>query len=143
VLASRNARPVALALCLLATGAVAAAAAFSSAASVAEGVASGSLAPPTGVAANCVALTNKVTVSWTPTISPLARGYAVLRSTATGGPYSLIATVSGSASTSYTDTIGLLQTQYYVVESTRDNWTSPISNQSGVHSISLGICSAA
>ena len=42
----------------------------------------------------------------------------------------------------YTDTIATLTTQYYVVQATRNNWTSPNSNQSGVQSIALGVCNS-
>lgn len=143
VLANARTRSGLVAIAILGIAAGSATAAFSSAASAAGGISSGSLAPPTGVAASCVALTNKVSITWTATTSALAQGYAVLRSSSSGGPYSLVGTVTGRGSTNFSDTIGLLQTQYYVVESTRDLWTSAISNQSGVHSVSLGVCTAA
>jgi hypothetical protein len=109
---------------------------------IGHGVSSGSLAAPTGLTAGCVALTNKVTLNWTATTSLLAQGYSILRATTTGGPYSPIASVSGHNTTTYTDTIATLATQYYVIKATRNNWTSPNSNQAGVQSIALGVCNS-
>jgi len=121
--------------------AAAAAAAFDAAtAPASQIVSSTSLVAPTGLTASCVALTSNVNLTWTPTPSAAASAYAILRSTTTGGPYTQIGTVSGRTTTTFTDTIGLLQTQNYVVEATRNNWTSALSNQSGVRSTGVGIC---
>ena len=102
-----------------------------------------SLAAPTGLAASCVPATSNVNLSWTATTSPAAAGYVILRSTTSGGPYSQIGTVSGSSTTTFTTTIAVLQTYFYVVTASRNNWTSPNSNQSGVRSIAVGVCQAA
>ncbi len=110
---------------------------------VSMAVGSGALAAPTGLTAACVALSNQVTLSWTATTSTIAQGYAVLRATTSGGPYTLIGTTGSGTATTFTDTIGALATQYYVVQATRDNWTSPDSNQAGVTSVALGVCSQA
>jgi cellulose 1,4-beta-cellobiosidase len=115
----------------------------STTASISHSVSTGTLAAPTGLTATCVTGTSNVTLSWTATTSTIATGYAILRATTNGGPYSRIATVSGRTTTTYTDTIAILATQYYVVEATRNNWTSPNSNQAGVHSIALGVCTSA
>lgn len=115
----------------------------SATAPVSSTISSGTLDAPAGLAAACVALTNKVTLTWTASSSPLVSGYAILRSTTTGGPYSLIGTVSGRTTTTFTDTISTLATQYYVVQASRNTWTSPSSNQAGVRNISLGVCASA
>lgn len=115
----------------------------SSTAAVSHSISTGTLAAPTGLTATCVTGTSNVTLNWTATTSTIATGYAVLRGTTSGGPYSRIATVSGRLTTTYTDTIAVLATQYYVVEAIRNNWTSPNSNQTGVHSVALGICTSA
>jgi hypothetical protein len=109
---------------------------------VAQTVATASLAPPTGLTATCVPLSSNVTLTWTATTSQAATGYAVLRSTTILGPYSQIGTVTGRATTSFTTTIAVLQTYYYVVEATRNNWTSTTSNQSGVQATGLGVCTS-
>lgn len=110
---------------------------------VVQTISTTSLAAPTGLSASCVLGTSNVTLTWTATTSVAATGYVVLRGTTNGGPDSRIATVNGRTTTTYTDTIGQLQTQYYVVEATRNNWTSPNSNQAGVQSIGLGVCQSA
>ena len=124
----------------LVTGSAAAAAFKSSTGGVSHSISTGSLAAPTGLTASCVPASSNVTLTWTATTSMIASGYRILRGTTSGGPYSQIATVSGRTTTTYTDTIAVLATQYYVVEATRNNWTSPNSNQAGVHSIALGLC---
>jgi hypothetical protein len=51
--------------------------------------------------------------------------------------------VTGRATTSITDTIGVLKTQYYVAQATCDDWTSPDSNKADVHTVALGTCTQA
>ena len=109
---------------------------------VSQTMTTGTLAAPTAVKAACVALSSNVTVTWTATASTIATGYTIRRSATTGGPYTAIGTVIGRTTTTYTDTIGTLATQYYVVQATRNNWTSPNSNQSGVQSIGVGVCNS-
>jgi hypothetical protein len=138
----RIAVPLALLAAALLTGS--AIAAFqSTTANISHTVSTGTLAAPTSLTATCVTGTSNVTLNWTTTTSTIATGYAVLRGTTTGGPYSRIATVSGRTTTTYTDTIAVLATQYYVVEATRNSWTSPNSNQAGVKSVALGVCTSA
>ena len=141
-----HATPRAIPLTLLAAALLAApaTAAFqSSTGAVSQTIATGSLAAPTGLTATCVAASSNVTLSWTATTSTIASGYRILRGTTSGGPYSQIATVSGRTTTTYTDTITVLTTRYWVVEATRNNWTSTNSNQAGVHSTALGVCTSA
>jgi hypothetical protein len=103
-------------------------------------LATANLAAPTGLTASCVPLSSNVTLSWTATTSAAATGYIVLRGTTSGGPYSQIGTVNGRATTTFTTTISVLQTFYYVVQASRANWTSPSSNQAGVLSTGVGVC---
>ncbi len=140
--ATRVREAVALITLVVFVGATSAWAAFTSTKSAAGGIAAGSLAAPTSLTAACVALSSNVTLSWTATTSTIATGYRVLRATTSGGPYSQIGTVSGRLTTTFTDTIAALQTRYWVVEATRNSWTSPNSNQAGLQSISLGVCNS-
>ena len=94
---------------------------------------SATLQPPTGLgaAAACVGLGNaKITLTWTATTSTFADGYDVYRGTASGGPYSNIAHVTGRTTVSYVNT-GLTtnKTYYYVLQSTAYGWTSANSGQ--------------
>jgi len=100
-------------------------------------VSTATLASPTGASAantGCVVSSStKVKVTWTATTSTFADGYQVLRSTTNGGPYSVVGTVSGSNTTSYTDSsVAFLTTYYYVVRATKVNWTSANSNQASI-----------
>jgi predicted ribosomally synthesized peptide with SipW-like signal peptide len=139
---ARASNAVAVAVLVGLVSATCAWAAFTSTKSATGSVAAGSLAAPTGLTAACVSLSSNVTLSWTATTSTIATGYAILRATTTGGPYSQIGTVSGRTTTTFTDTIGALQTRYWVVEATRNSWTSPNSNQAGLQSVSLGVCNS-
>jgi len=97
------------------------------------GVSSATLAPPTSLSASCGVL--KVNLTWTASSSARADGYKVFRSTTNGGPYgSALATVTGVATTSYSDSSGLaLGTFYYVLETYKGTtWTSANSNQASV-----------
>jgi hypothetical protein len=109
-------------------------AAWLSTASQAHQISTATLAPPTGTSAatgNCVpVLSVQVQVSWTATPSTFADGYRVFRSATSGGPYSLIGTVGGRTTTSFTDTgVTFLTTYHYVVQATRDLWRSVNSTQ--------------
>lgn len=81
----------------------------------------GTLAAPTGLAATVSGTT--VTLTWTATTTAAATGYEVLRGTAAGGPYTVIATVAGRTTTSYADGTAS-GTMYYVVRSVLQGWTS-------------------
>gem|GEM_PF-4111656 len=84
------------------------------------------LSAPTALSA--VAATSQVDLSWTATVSAFATGYQVLRGSASGGPYSQIATVVGRTTTTYSDTTAT-GTVYYVVRATYQSWTSADSGE--------------
>ena len=84
-----------------------------------------SLGAPTGLT---ITWTPTVNLSWTATSSTFATGYQILRGTASGGPYTQIATVTPRTTTSTTDTPGA-GTFYYVVRAYFQNWVSSDSNQ--------------
>jgi len=89
----------------------------------------GTLASPTNpgsAAGTCVlVLGDAIVVSWTRTASTWADGYEVLRSTTSGGPYTLVGTVAGQAAESYTNAGLAYSTPYfYVVRATKGVWRS-------------------
>lgn len=89
----------------------------------------GSLEQPTnpGIAAGtCVLVVgDAIVVSWTRTASTWADGYEVLRSTTSGGPYSVVGAVTGQATESYTDSpLAFSTNYYYVVRATKGAWRS-------------------
>jgi hypothetical protein len=62
-----------------------------------------------------------------------ADGYEVFRATVSGGPYSSLGTVNGAGTVAFTDTTPAFSTTYYyVVQSKRNAWRSPNSNQATV-----------
>jgi hypothetical protein len=69
------------------------------------------------------------TLTWTATVDTRATGYLVFRSTTSGGPYALVATVTPRTTTTYTDVVVGLGTRYYVLQSYYGSWTSANSNQ--------------
>jgi hypothetical protein len=65
-----------------------------------------------------------------------------LRSTTDGGPYASVGTVSGQATTTFTDsTATLLTTYYFVVQSTRHLWRSVDSSQAAA-TVPLSLCTS-
>ena len=73
------------------------------------------------------------TVSWTAAASPAVAGYSIYRSGKSGGPYTLLGTVTGRTTTSYADTTATWKTAYYyVLRSTRGAWTSPASAEASI-----------
>jgi len=81
-------------------------------------------AAPTGLVA--AGANNQISLHWN--AAPTATGYNVKRSTANGGPYSII--VSGLATTNYTDTgVPNGSTNYYVVTATNSAGESTNSAQ--------------
>lgn len=113
-----------------------AAASFTSSVSVSHTMSSAVLQAPTSVAATngtCVPLVStRVNLLWTATTSTFADGYEVLRK-AGSGSFTTIATVSGPATTTYTDTEVSFATAYvYVVQSTKSSWRSADSNEASV-----------
>lgn len=85
-------------------------------------------APASASAVNgvCVAAVSRaITVSWDATASTFADGYVVLRATAAGGPYTTIATITGNATVTYSDTaVAASTTYYYRIQATKLAWRS-------------------
>ena len=105
-----------------------------SAAPAQQQLSTATLQPPTGTAAArgaCVpVLSVEVDVTWTATASTFADGYRVFRSATSGGPYTLIGTVAGRTTTTFTDAdVTFLTTYHYVVQATRNLWRSANSAQ--------------
>lgn len=117
-----------LAVVLTATTAVGASGAVltGSAAQTGNLFSTATLSPPTALSA--VAAPSQVDLSWTATVSAFATGYQVLRGSASGGPYTQIATVVGRTTTTYSDTTAS-GTVYYVVRATYQSWTSANSGE--------------
>ena len=69
------------------------------------------------------------TLTWTATVDTRATGYLVFRSTSSGGPYTLVATVTPRTTTTSIDVVVGLGTRYYVLQSYYGSWTSVNSNQ--------------
>jgi hypothetical protein len=121
-------------LMVAAAAAVPVSASWQSAGSASQQLSTATLAPPTGTSAargDCFPLlTIEVEVTWTATASTFADGYQVFRSATSGGPYTLIGTVAGRTTTSFTDVdVTFLTTYHYVVQATRDLWRSVNSAQ--------------
>ncbi len=122
-------RRVGLITALLLLTASAAGAGLTSSSSASHSLSSGSIQPPTDPAVTpgtCVVLLGDgLVVSWTRTASPWADGYEVLRSTTSGGPYSVVGSVTGQATESYTDSgLAFATTYHYVVRATKASWRS-------------------
>lgn len=103
---------------------------FSGSDSDSGSVSTATLNAPTSLAATVAG--GAVTLSWTATTSTIASGTRVFRGTASGGPYSQIAQITGLVTSTYVDNPGN-GTFYYVVKSYYSgngaNWTSNDSNQ--------------
>jgi hypothetical protein len=107
---------------------------WQSAALVPQQLSTATLAPPTGTAAARGAcfpvLSVEVDVTWTASSSTFADGYQVFRSATSDGPYTLIGTVAGRTTTTFTDAdVTFLTTYHYVVQATRNLWRSVNSTQ--------------
>ncbi len=72
--------------------------------------------------------TGPVTLDWTATTDTYATGHRVYRATSSGGPYSLIATVTPRTTVTYSDSPAD-GTYYYVVRAYYLGWESANSNQ--------------
>jgi hypothetical protein len=92
-------------------------------------VSSATLAAPTGLGATCS--NGTITLTWTQTSSTWADGYDLVRSTTTGGPYTLVKHINGRAVVSTTDIPPAAPSiYYYVVRASKStNWRSANSNQ--------------
>lgn len=102
-------------------------ASFTRSQSASMNVTTGAIAPPTSLSAvpGCAGTLNpKITLTWTPTPSTFATGY-VVRRRLVGGVYVTVATLSGRATTTYTNTGLLGNTSYqYVVQASFQSWTA-------------------
>jgi fibronectin type 3 domain-containing protein len=89
-------------------------------------------APPSNLKATNPGSSGKVNLSWTQSTSAGITGNKVYRSTTSGGPYSLVATLS--ATTSYSDSANLTRgtTYFYVVTAVSSGGESGNSNQASV-----------
>jgi len=94
----------------------------------AQSVTSASLSPASALGGSCNSGT--ASLHWTATPSTFADGYEILRGTASGGPYTHLASVSGRTTVTYNDsTIGSSGSKYYVVKATKGNWRSASTSQ--------------
>jgi hypothetical protein len=94
-------------------------------------VSTGTVDPPSGLAAarNCVRNAhNWVRLTWTATPSAFADGYQLFRALGAGTPVS-IATISGGGAVTYTDkSVNASRTYSYTIQATYLGWRSTISN---------------
>lgn len=112
-------------------------ASFSSSSSADATYSSAALAAPPSLAviqAVCtLGVSDSAQVNWLEPSDNKASGYEILRSTTNGGPYTAIATVAGATTITYTDTgLAFATTYYYVVQATRNSWTSSQTTQVSV-----------
>ena len=97
-------------------------------------IATDTLDPPTSLAATGGA---SASLTWTMTPDTYASGYEVQRATVTGGPYTVISTITPRTTVATTDTPASSGTFYYVLRSVFQNWRSVDSNQASA-AITLG-----
>jgi hypothetical protein len=88
-------------------------------------LASATLQPPTTLAAGGGAI---ITLTWTATTSTGAAGYHLYRATASGGPYSLVQTITPRTTVTITDNPGSAGTFWYRLRAYVQNWESVDSN---------------
>jgi len=91
-----------------------------------QAISTDTLDPPTALSATGGA---SVSLAWTPTVDAYATGYEIHRASVSGGPYSLITTVTPRSASSATDAPSSSGTWYYVLRSYFQNWRSVNSNQ--------------
>ncbi len=135
-------RAIAAAVVLVLSATSVALAAYTSSSTAAGTYATGTISPPTSLAAAAgpctVAVSASIKLTWTASASTWADGYEVLRSLVSGGPYTSVATVSGAGTTTYTDgPLIFSTTYYYVVRATKAAWRSVDSNQASRTTLSL------
>lgn len=88
-------------------------------------LAADTLAPPTSLVASDGAT---ISLGWTPSVDGYAQGYGVYRASTSGGPYSLVKSVTPGSASSTNDNPSA-GTWYYVLRSTYQSWTSVNSNE--------------
>ena len=132
-------RRAVVSICALAVTLATAAAAFAGFAistTATQAVSTATFAPPTGPSAVQVSCKNnkppQISVSWTASASAFTTGYAIYRSTTSGGGYTQIGTVNASTAT-FTDpstSLAYTTTYYYVVDATYQSWSARSSEAS-------------
>lgn len=81
---------------------------------------------PASAAGTCTpAVTDRIVLTWSASPSSWADGYEILRSTNPGGPFSVVASVSGVGTVSYTDEpLAWTTTYHYRVRAVKHEWRS-------------------
>ena len=115
-----------LVLLLLATPVVASLALFTDAAASSEVISTDTLDPPTTLAATGG---GNAALTWVATVDTYATGYELRRATVSGGPYSLVSTITPRTTVAATDSPASNGTYFYVLRSAFQNWLSVDSNQ--------------
>ncbi len=119
---------------------------FTDAASASKTITTDILDPPTALTATGG---SSVTLSWTATPDVYASGYDVQRATVSGGPYTVVASVTPRATVTTTNAPTANGTYFYVLRSVFQNWRSANSNQAsavvtlGATSTGFKACTAA
>ncbi|MEA2607122.1 MAG: hypothetical protein QOI00_1879, partial [Chloroflexota bacterium] len=119
---------------LLGTSTVVSLARLTDAASSTKAISTDTLDPPTALAATGG---STVALTWTATTDTYATGYDVQRAIISGGPYSVVATITPRTTVATTDAPGSNGTYYYVLRSVFQSWTSVNSNQASA-TVTLG-----
>lgn len=132
-------RLLAIALALMATMALAGITSGATAASFttfsansSNHIGTNTLYPPSGLSSSIATNGGTVNLSWTATSSTWATGTRIYRATASGGPYSLVQTIAGAATTTWSEAPGnsiyyYLARGYYTAGGA--NWESANSNE--------------
>jgi hypothetical protein len=84
------------------------------------------LDPPTSLAATGG---TAASLTWTATVDTYASGYDLQRATVSGGPYTVVASITPRTTVATTDAPTASGTYYYVLRSAFQSWTSANSNQ--------------
>ena len=119
---------------LLGTSTVVSLARLTDAASSTKAISTDTLDPATALAATGG---STVALTWTATTDTYATGYDVQRAIISGGPYSVVATITPRTTVATTDAPGSNGTYYYVLRSVFQSWTSVNSNQASA-TVTLG-----
>ena len=91
-----------------------------------KAISTDTLDPPTTLAATGGATAS---LTWTATTDTYATGNDLQRATVSGGPYSVVATITPRTTVATTDAPGSNGTYYYVLRSVFQSWTSVNGNQ--------------
>jgi hypothetical protein len=91
-----------------------------------QAISTDTLSPPTALAATGG---TTAALTWTATTDTHATGYDLQRGTVSGGPYSVVASITPRTTVAATDAPGSSGTYFYVLRSVFQSWTSVNSNQ--------------